>query len=232
METICITGASRGIGLGFARAYLDAGSRVFACVRNPNAEQLQLLASSYPDRLEIIEVDVSNGESVDRGCAEVRRRADTLDILINNAGIAPEPNETSIDDVDEEAIRRVFNVNTLGPVRVTKALFPLLRRSKNGRVVMIGSSAGSIAMQGGGRGVPYCVSKAALNMLTRLLYFHCRDEGVAITSLHPGWVRTDMGGDRGNLSVEESVSQMRKQISALNAESPVYMDYKGEAMPW
>ena len=232
METICITGASRGIGLGFARAYLEAGCRVFACARNPMAQSLQELTSSFRDQLEIIEVDVSDSASVDRGCAEVRRRADRLDILINNAGTAPRPDEQNIEDVDEEAIDRVFNVNTLGPLRVTKALFPLLRESDNGRVVMIGSSAGSISSQGGGRGVPYCVSKAALNMLTRLLYFHCRDEGVAITSLHPGWVRTDMGGESGALTVEESVSHMREQIAALSADSPVYMDYKGEAMPW
>ncbi len=232
METICITGASRGIGLGFTNAYLEAGCRVFACARNEHAESLQQLSSSFHDRLEIIEVDVSDGASVARGCEEIKRRADRLDVLINNAGTAPRPDERSIDDIDEEAVGAVFNVNTLGPLRVTKSLFPLLRKSDNGRVVMIGSSAGSIASQGGGRGVPYCVSKAALNMLTRLLYFHCRDEGVAITSLHPGWVRTDMGGDGGALSVEESVSHMRERIAELTSESPVYMDYRGEKMPW
>lgn len=232
METICITGASRGIGLGFTQAYLEAGCRVFACARNPGAQSLQELTASYADQLKIIELDVSDSASVDRGCEEITRRADRLDILINNAGTAPKPDEQRIEDIDEEAVGRVFNVNTLGPLRVTRALFPLLRASDNGRVVMIGSSAGSIASQGGGRGVPYCVSKAALNMLTRLLYFHCNDEGVAITSLHPGWVRTDMGGDGGALSVEESVAHMREQIAALSAESPVYMNYKGEPMPW
>ncbi|MFW6387665.1 MAG: SDR family oxidoreductase, partial [bacterium] len=212
MAQICITGASRGIGLGFTRAYLAAGNRVFAAARNPAAETLSALHAEYPDTLTPVKMDVSDRASVDRGAAEIAEHGDSLDILVNNAGIAKKPDEQRIEDINEVDISEVFNVNTLGPLRVTQALFPLLRKSRYAKVVMISSSAGSIASQGGGRGVPYCVSKAGLNMLTKLLYFHCKEEGIATVAVHPGWVRTDMGG-AGALSVDESVEHMMQLIA-------------------
>ncbi|MFW6075180.1 MAG: SDR family oxidoreductase [Chloroflexota bacterium] len=231
MRNVCITGASRGIGLGFAEAYLAAGDTVFGAVRNPDGAGVQKLVASYPDRFVPVEMDVSDSESVAAAADTIRRSCDSLDLLINNAGVARTPDEQRIEDISEEDVRTVFEVNTLGPLRVLQALIPLLRKSDEAKVVMISSSAGSIASQRGGRGVPYCVSKAGLNMLTKLLYFHCKEDGVAIVALHPGWVHTDMGG-AGALSVEESVSSMMKVIDGLTTESPAYVDYSGAELPW
>ncbi|TVR29854.1 MAG: SDR family NAD(P)-dependent oxidoreductase, partial [Spirochaetaceae bacterium] len=179
-----------------------------------------------------VQMDVSSRESVQRAAREIGRHTDTLDLLINNAGIAMPPGEQRIEDISEADMRSLFEVNTLGPLRVSQELFGLLRASSNPKIVMISSNAGSIAGQGGGRGVPYCVSKAALNMLTRLLWFHCAAEGVAIAAIHPGWVATDMGGKEGSLSVEESVSRMMELIAALSTDSALYVDYTGKQMPW
>lgn len=232
MANVCVTGASRGIGHGFARAYLDNGDTVLAAVRNPESEGAKALATEYPDRCIPVRLDVSDPGSVERAAVEMEARLDALDLLINNAGVARPPEEQRIDDIRADDVNEVFGVNTLGPLRVSQRLFPLLRRSERAKLIMISSNAGSIASQGGGRGVPYCVSKAALNMLTKLLSFHCRPEGVAIAALHPGWVRTDMAGPGGTLSVEESVSSMMKVIARLGTDGPVYMDYRGNEMPW
>lgn len=232
MERVCITGVSRGIGLGFARAYLSSEHQVFGTVRDINGEAISRLKREHPQNFTPVEMDVSDRGSVRAGVQEIRNHTDRLDLLINNAGVAREPDEQSIDDISEEDVRDVFNVNVLGPLRCVQEFVPLLRKGNDAKVVMIGSNAGSISSQGGGRGVPYCVSKAGLNMLTKLLYFHLRDEGIALTALHPGWVRTDMGGGNAALSVEESVAGMQQIIEKLGFDSPLYQDYRGNELPY
>ncbi len=232
MKTVCITGVSRGIGKGLARAYLERGDRVFGAVRDVNAPGVKELQSEFAQTFTPVNMDVSDRASVDNAAGEIARHTDAIDLLINNAGMAVTPDEKTIEDINEDDVQRVFNVNTLGPLRTVQALLQLLRKGTDPKVVMISSSAGSISGQGGGRGVPYCVSKGALNMLSKLLYFHCRDEGMAIVALHPGWVRTDMGGSGGALSVEESVQGMMKVIDQQTTESPIYVDYTGREMAW
>lgn len=232
MQTVCITGANRGIGFAFAKAYLERGARVFGTSRNPEDKNIRSLANDYTDRFAPISMDVADRESVTRGAEEMSVAANSLDILINNAGTNTFDNEKKVEEISEENVQKVFDVNTLGPLRVVQGLIPLLRKSGKGKVVMISSTGGSIAHQQGGRVVPYCVSKAGLNMLTKLLYFHLREDGVATVALHPGWVRTDMGGSGGALSPEESVSAMMKVIEELTTESKLFVDYRGEELPW
>jgi NAD(P)-dependent dehydrogenase (short-subunit alcohol dehydrogenase family) len=232
VQRVCITGANRGIGLAFAKGYLKEGARVFGTVRNPDDGNVRELATANPDRFTAISMDVADRESVFRGAEEIGSAVDSLDILINNAGTNTFDNEKRPEEISEENIRKVFDVNTLGPLRVVQAVVPLLRRSDGGKVVMISSTGGSIAHQQGGRVVPYCVSKAGLNMLTKLLYFHLREDGIAALALHPGWVRTDMGGPGGALSPQQSVAEMMKVIGELTTESKLFVDYRGEELPW
>lgn len=232
MQTICITGANRGIGLAFVRGYLEKGARVFGTVRNRNDENVIALEAEYPERFTALSMDVADRESVVRGAGKLGSETDRLDILINNAGISTFDNERRVEDISEENIQRVFDVNTVGPLRVVQAVIPLLRKSKAGKVAMISSTGGSIAHQQAGRVVPYCVSKAGLNMLTKLLYFHLREERISTVALHPGWVRTDMGGSGGALSPEESVAGMMTVIDGLTTESKLFVDYRGEELPW
>jgi NAD(P)-dependent dehydrogenase (short-subunit alcohol dehydrogenase family) len=232
MYKVCITGVSRGIGHGLSREYLDAGAMVYGGARNPEAPAVRELADRYPERFVPFRIDVAQRDAVREAVRQLSGATRHIDLLINNAGIAKEPNEQQLGDVNESDILEVFNVNTLGPLRCVQEFLPLLRESEGAKVVFISSSAGSISGQGGGRGVPYCVSKGALNMLAKLLYFHLKEEDIPSAAIHPGWVRTDMGGDDAQLSVEESAAFMRASIERLDLSSPNYIDYRGERMEY
>ena len=205
---------------------------MYGAARNPESEGIQKLQQQFPERFTPVRMDVTDGSSIAKAAESVAGETESLDLLVNNAGMAATPDEKRIEDIDEDDVAKVFDVNTLGPLRVLKAFVPLLRKSEGAKVVMISSSAGSISGQGGGRGVPYCVSKGALNMLTKLLSFHCREDGMPIVAIHPGWVRTDMGGSGASLSVQESVASMMQVIDELTTDSPLYVDCKGREMSW
>ena len=231
-QHVCITGANRGIGAGFARAYLQAGATVYGGVRSTDKAKVQELQERYPERFIPFQIDVADSGSVHTAFEGLHSSAERIDILINNAGIAKEPNEKQLADVSEDDILEVFNVNTLGPLRCVQAAAPLLRKGREPKVVFISSSAACISGQGGGRGVPYCVSKGALNMLAKLLYFHLKDAGIASAAIHPGWVQTDMGGAEASLTVDQSVASMLKVIEQLDFDTPNYIDYRGEVMAY
>ncbi len=231
-QHVCITGANRGIGAGFARAYLQAGATVYGGVRSTDKAEVKELQERYPQRFFPFQIDVADTESVRAAFEGLQSSTGRIDILINNAGIAKEPNEQKLGDISEADILEVFNVNTIGPLRCVQAALPLLRGSRSSKVVFISSSAASISGQGGGRGVPYCVSKGALNMLAKLLYFHLKDEGIASAAIHPGWVQTDMGGAEASLTVDESVASMLRVIDELDFDTPNYIDYRGEVLQY
>jgi NAD(P)-dependent dehydrogenase (short-subunit alcohol dehydrogenase family) len=232
VSSVCITGISRGIGLGFAEHYLKNGWDVYGSLRNPKNEAVQKLARTYEERLTVFQMDVSAYESVRRGAAEVRERTDHIDLLVNNAGINAGPNAPTIQEISHEKMHAAFDVNVMGPLYCVQEFLPLLERSDGAKVAMISSTAGSIGETAGGRMIPYCVSKSALNMLTKLLHFRLRDLDIPIVALHPGWVRTDMGGSNALVSVKESVEGMAEVIASQSADSPLYRDYRGEPLPW
>ncbi len=228
---ICITGVSRGIGLAPAKEYLNRGERVIGTIRTPT-EAIRELRNEHSNQFNTVEMEVTDHESVRGGAAEIGRIVDSIDILINNAGMSPGEPGARIEDIVEEDMQKAWDVNVLGPVRCLKALHPLLQRSDGAKVVMISSTAGSMGRTGGGRGMPYCVSKAALNMTTLLLHFRLAEESIPIVAMHPGWVRTDMGGSEAALSPEESARSMVETIEAITPDGPVYIDYRGEQIPW
>jgi NAD(P)-dependent dehydrogenase (short-subunit alcohol dehydrogenase family) len=232
VSSVCITGVSRGLGLGFAEYYLKQGWDVYGSLRDPNNDAVKKLAKKYKEMFTVFTMDVSDYESVRRGAAQVRELTDHIDLLVNNAGINAGPNAPTIPEISHEKMHAAFSVNVMGPLYCVQAFLPLLEQSDGAKVVMISSSAGSISDTGGGRMVPYCVSKSALNMLTKLLWFRLRDVDIPIVALHPGWVRTDMGGTNGRLSVKESVEGMASVIEELRLDSALYQDYSGDALPW
>lgn len=232
VSSVCITGVSRGIGLAFAEYYLTQGWDVYGSLRNPDNEAVKKLAKKYKERFTVFRMDVGDYQSVRRGAAEMRELTDHLDLLINNAGINAGPNAATIPEISHEKMHAAFDVNVMGPLYCVQELLPLLEQSDAAKVVMISSSAGSIGDTAGGRMVPYCVSKSALNMLTTLLHFRLREVEIPIVALHPGWVRTDMGGPNGRLSPKESVEGMAGVIEALDFDSPLYQDYAGNMLPW
>ena len=220
---VLITGANRGLGLEFARQYAAVGWTVIGTARRPaQADELQALD------VEVVALDVMDEDSIAALANLLEGRA--IDMLINNAGIFPRVSE--IAQVDADDYRRTLMVNTLGPVLVTRALLPNLRQGELQRIVNITSQLGSIDRNSGGF-YGYRESKAALNMFTKTLASELGPEGFICLAIHPGWVRTDMGGQNANLSPEESVSAMRVVIDNVTADdNGTYRGYSGDPVAW
>jgi NAD(P)-dependent dehydrogenase (short-subunit alcohol dehydrogenase family) len=212
---VLVTGASRGLGLEFVRQYAESGDRVFALAREPlRSKKLMELAERFPKTLLPIACDVADTESVGAARLEVEAATDALDLVINNAAIYGSHEET-LESLDWDEVRQVLEVNTLGPLRVSRTFWPLLRKGTRPRLVQITSMMGSVEDNRSGGHWSYRMSKSALNMANRNLALELREKKISCVVISPGWVRTDMGGASAPLSPEESVSAMRKTIDSL-----------------
>jgi NAD(P)-dependent dehydrogenase (short-subunit alcohol dehydrogenase family) len=222
--TVLITGANRGIGLEFARQLAAKGHTVIGTARKPErAAELKDLG------VRVEQLDVTDPGSVTALAA--RLDGTTIDILINNAGIF-DRTDTSLENIDFGQMEKTLAVNTLGPLRVAQALLPNLEAGGRKTIVNISSRLGSIT-HASGRWYSYRASKAALNMATKLMSQDLEDRGFLCVVLHPGWVRTDLGGSNATYSTEESVTGMLKVIGELTSEqNGGYFDLTGEALPW
>ena len=230
---ILITGASRGLGLEFTRQWLDTGAHVYALARKPgSAKGLAGLGRDHPDALRIQECDVSSDLSVDAARTAIEKAWDRIDVLINNAGIYGQRDD-SMDEADFDGIRKTFEINTLGPLRTTRAFLPLLSKGRDPRVAHITSLMGSIADNGSGGSYGYRISKAALNMVSRNMAHELKRTGIISVVLHPGWVRTDMGGPDGRLAVADAISKLIQTIDSLGAgHSGQFLNLDGKPAPW
>ena len=221
MACIVITGANRGIGLALAGAYAARGDRVIAACRSSSSD-LDGLGVDVHDR-----VEVSDDASVQRFANSLAERP--VDVLINNAGIH---SAETLDDLNWDRIRRQFEVNALGPLRVTRALLPHLR--EGAKVVIVTSRSGSIGDNGSGGTYGYRMSKAAVNMAGVDLAIDLKPRGVAVLLLHPGMVRTDMGG-RNPAAVEPDAAagRMIARIDEMTLEaSGKFLHCEGYELPW
>lgn len=224
-RTVLITGANRGLGLEFARQYSAAGWKVIGTARKP-AEAKELADIG----VRVVQLDVADAESV--AALAKTLEGEPVDLLINNAGMA---NRDGMDfeTMDFDAVERVLAVNTIGPMRVTRALLPNLRAGKGRQIVHITSGLGSIEENTGGGYYGYRESKAALNMFNRSLAWNYKDEGFTCVVMSPGWVRTDMGGPEAVLSPEESIAGMRKVIDGLTpASTGTFQSWDGTIRAW
>ena len=222
-----VTGANRGIGLEFVKQLTARGEEVAATVRDPgDASELRALARPGV-RLDIHRLDVADDASVDAFATQLP--AGPVDVLINNAGVSGVKGGELIDPHD---IVRVLNVNAVGTLRVVRALLPRLREGKGRKIINLTSQLGSIAEANGGR-YAYRLSKAALNMATKLLAGDLRAEGFLTVALHPGWVQTRMGGTAAPVPPEQSVAGMLGIIDGLTAEQSGHtFDFQGRPIPW
>jgi NAD(P)-dependent dehydrogenase (short-subunit alcohol dehydrogenase family) len=231
MSSVLITGANRGLGLEFAGEYAADGWQVFAACRNPpKAEQLKDLAQKAGDRVSVLAMDVTDRESVRSVAMQLKNTS--IDVLINNAGIGG-PRGQATGNVDYEAWAHVFNVNTIGPMRVFEAFIDQLARSERKLVVTITSGMGSIADNTSGGSIPYRSSKAAVNMVMRTAAIDLAPRHITCVLLSPGWVKTDMGGPGARLTPQQSVTAMRKLIAKLGpGDSGKFLHYDGREYPW
>jgi NAD(P)-dependent dehydrogenase (short-subunit alcohol dehydrogenase family) len=230
---IVITGTNRGIGLELTRQYLARGDTVDAAVRFPSqAAALTSLERSAGGRLRLHACDVTNDDQVHAFARSLERASSAgVDLLINNAGVMGKM--TSLGELDFADLHAVFDVNALGPLRVTRAVLPLVLRSSTKRIVHITSRMGSIADNTSGGAYAYRMSKAALNMACRNLAIELADHGVVTAVFHPGWVQTDMGGPHAPTPVEVSARGLIAQFDALTKEkNGRFFSFDGTELPW
>lgn len=237
---VFVTGADRGLGAAMVRGLLEQGHRVFAGQFMPDWPELAQLKDRFGDRLDVVPLDVGSSASVAAAAAHVASAAGALDVLINNAGItaasmyAPIGESQNYDDM-----LRIYNVNTLGALRVVEALLPLLELGTARRLCFVSSEAGSIARSHRTSWFGYCMSKSALNMAVSILHNDLHPKGYTFRLYHPGWVRSYMSGQKntqGDLEPDDAavpaLAYFLNGNGAVDEGSLALRDYEGKLWPW
>jgi len=224
---VLVTGASRGLGYWLAVEGASRGHRVFAGVRSLSAAER---FSAEKHAVVPVLLDVTDESSVEHAAETVRRDAGSLDVLVNNAAVLL-ARDVPIERLDIGDVRRTFEVNLFGPIVVVKQMLPLLERSVRPIVVNISSEAGSSAHAYGGD-YPYALSKAALNMFSIQLDRLFKPRGGRAISVHPGWIRTDMGGERAPGDPADAARRIWELIErGLPEVDPPFVGVDGRPMP-
>ncbi len=231
MKTLFLTGANRGIGLAIVKEALNRDYRIFAGCRQPEkAADLQALAAKNPHRLIPIAIDVTDLHSIEDAYDDIIAKTDSIDLLINNAGFFPRGEH--IGNLDPQTMLYAFHVNSVGPMIVVQQCLQLLRSSRQAKIINITSQLGSITLHMSNH-YSYNSSKAALNMLTRILASELRPMGITAVVVHPGWVRTDMGGSAAPLKPAESARGILNLAERLDIEETgEFFTWDGRRHPW
>ena len=229
MQTVLITGANRGIGLEMAKQYVSDGDAVLACCRDPqSADALNALARDSKGRMTVHAMDVADENSIRAAANAIGERR--IDILINNAGIKGGEHQ-GIKNVDTSDWLDAFRVMVIGPFRVVQAFLPNLRMSDDPKVMTVTSQIGATTWPMGGS-YAYASAKAAVNRVMIAMARDLKDQ-ITVTLIHPGWVRTDMGGPNADISAEESAAGIRKVIASVKpADSGKFYKWNGDIHPW
>lgn len=229
--TVLITGSNRGIGLEFARQYCEAGYQVYAACRSPEkATALLKLQQASGDLLQVLPLDVCNSKQINNIAKSLKGQA--LDILINNAGVYG-PDNAELGNLDSRSWLDTFAINCIAPIKIIEALQPSIELGSQKKIINITSKMGSVDDNHSGGSYVYRSSKAALNMAIKSIAVDTRKQGFISVLLHPGWVKTDMGGAAAEISVTQSVNAMKAIIDKLSAkDSGQFFDVDGRLIPW
>jgi len=232
MKQVLITGANRGIGLALTQQLLHRGFQVYATSRNPaQATALQELQQAYPDLLTLIALDVTQEASIQQAASQLRSHTRTLDWLINNAGVLYRGE--SITTLSSHQMNHTFQVNAIGPMLTTRYFLPFLQQSPHPIIAQISSIMGSHAYLTDNGYYSYRGSKAALNMMSRVLAHEVRPLGITVLLIHPGWVRTQMGGKEAPVLPEESAQGIIRLLNqATLKDSGRFFDWQGKELSW
>ncbi len=239
MRYVLITGANRGLGFGFVQHYVSKGDHVFATCRTPDVtDALHQLARDHADKIDILQLDVTDPAEIAAAREAVGAKTERIDLLINNAGINPERphlHSLTLETMSVDDAVSTFKINALAPVLVTRAFLDLLKKSDEPRVINLSSGAASLAERTRERGgtFSYAASKAALNMYTRAIAGADELQGIAVVAFSPGWVKTDMGGDEADITVDESIASLAEQFDKLTPDDTgKFLNRDGTPRPW
>jgi NAD(P)-dependent dehydrogenase (short-subunit alcohol dehydrogenase family) len=229
---IVITGANRGLGYELTLAAAQRGHKVIAGIRSPQPEgKLFELISRFPGQIEAVQLDVCREETIAHLAERLLAERQTVDAVINNAGILL-GRGVAIEEMPMEDVIRSFEINLFGPMMVIKHLLPLMPDGKSRAVINISSEAGSISNAYGGD-YPYAISKTAINMFSKQLNKYVSDRGIRVYAIHPGWIKTDMGGEKAPGDPAESAGSIIDILEIkieIDPES-FFINFKGEPMP-
>lgn len=229
MQTILITGANRGLGLEFVRQYVATGANILACCREPDtATELQALQKDHHN-IRIYPLDISNTQDIQKLASNIQ---EPIDILINNAGILEK--DEDFGKLSTDTFVQTFLVNSIAPLKMAEAFADHVSKSNRKLIACISSSMGSIGENTSGHYYSYRTSKAALNMAMKSAAFDLAPQGIKVLLLHPGWVKTRMGGEDAAIEPVKSIEGMRKVIENYQpAPAEVsFIRFDGSKVAW
>ncbi|TMU57302.1 SDR family NAD(P)-dependent oxidoreductase [Flagellimonas algicola] len=230
-QSILITGANRGMGLGYVRHYLKEGKSIIAAVRTIEKQtELDRLREQHADRLLILRLDVSNEASLVGFTKELKMVQPSFRIVINNAGISM---EEKFEAWTMATFEKHFRINTIGPALTSQAIAPFM--AKGGKLIQISSGMGSLSWNINplNHFDAYAASKCALHSITIRLAEKLKAKEIGVFAINPGWVRTEMGGDDATTSIEEAVTDITSTIAQLKfRQTGSFLSEKGEIIPW
>ena len=228
MKNIFITGGNRGIGKGLVEIFSE-NNKVFFSARDKQKAK-SVIESIGNENIDYVIMDVADERNVLNGIDSLKEKTDSIDILINNAGILIPGLKHKIDAVetDDESILKTFNINTVGVLRVCKAVLPMMQPKS--RIINISSGMGQLEGMATGS-IAYRLSKSALNALTIVLSQELSSKDIEVNAICPGWVQTDMGGYEATLTVKESVESIKKFALSDNFPNGKFLRH-GEILPW
>ncbi|MDP2126063.1 MAG: SDR family oxidoreductase [Pseudohongiella sp.] len=229
MSRYIVTGTNRGIGLGFVKQLLAQGHDVIATARDPEAVPA-LKALQADGNLSLLPLDISEEGSIAAFVSAVG--AEPVDVLINNAGVYG-PREAGLGSLRTAEWAEVMLIDLIAPVMLTQALLPALRRGKDKRIAFLSSMMGSIADNSSGGSYIYRSAKAGLNQAVKSMAVDLAKEDFIVLPLHPGWVKTDMGGPNAMIDVTTSVTGLLQRIQkTTSADSGKFLNYDGKVIAW
>lgn len=234
-----VTGADRGLGLGLVKVLLEKNYKVFAGSYLSEWHELKEIKAEYPEDLIILPLDVNSDESVLQAAQSIGAATDSLNLLINSAGIAKDRSGTILDPQFFDDIRSLYETNTLGSLRVTHSVINLLLKADVKTLVNISSVAGSVSTITRNHQYGYTMSKAAVNMQSKLIHNHLHDQGLKVLAIHPGWMRSHLFGDieRMKDAPLEPIESAQSIIQLVESQSVreddnIFMDYAGNHLTW
>ena len=230
MTSVLITGANRGLGFGFVRSFLSKNINVICTTRNiSGSKELLECKKNYPDNLEILELDLleENSENILSDLLSDK----PIDIFINNAGVGNSNQRFGV--VSSKPWLDVLKVNLIAPLTLTQSIIENIKKGSEKKIYFLSSQLGSIGDNTSGGMYIYRSSKTALNQVVKSLSVDLKPMGITVISLHPGWVKTDMGGPNAPVQIDESIKGMMQVIDKTDIrDTGRFLNYDGKELPW